>query len=162
MHQQQFWSILGNLDSDNAAKQLAERLEALSPADIIAFQAHFDEAFHRSYDWDLWGAAYLIEGGCSDDGFMDFRYGLISRGEKVFTTALAQPDSLADVVELEEMISDPDVGYVAADVYRQKVGSEIPESDVPLDSAPRGEQWDFEDQALREQKFPRLAALFGD
>ncbi|MFI0445410.1 DUF4240 domain-containing protein [Actinomadura sp. 6N118] len=29
-----------------------------------------------AYRHPLWNAAYLIEGGCGDDGFMDFRDGL--------------------------------------------------------------------------------------
>ena len=32
------------------------------------------------YRWDMWAAAYLIGGGCSDDGFIDFRAGLIAQG----------------------------------------------------------------------------------
>ena len=36
-----------------------------------------------SYRWDLWGAAYLANGGCSDDGFDYFRGWLIGQGRKV-------------------------------------------------------------------------------
>ena len=49
-----------------------------------------------AYCWSLWGAAYVINGGCSDDPFVDFRASLISRGRQVFERALSDPDSLAD------------------------------------------------------------------
>jgi hypothetical protein len=46
-------------------------------------------------DRDQWGAAYLANGGCSDDGFDYFRGWLIGQGRKVYETVLADPDSLA-------------------------------------------------------------------
>src|SRR5215472_15971622 len=42
------------------------------------------------------GAAFLIAGGCSDDGFIDFRAGLIAQGRDWYHEAAASPDSLAD------------------------------------------------------------------
>jgi hypothetical protein len=50
----------------------------------------------ESYRWDLWGAAYLINGGCSDDGFDYFRGWLLSQGRAIWQATLADPDSLAD------------------------------------------------------------------
>ena len=38
----------------------------------------------------------MINGGCGDDGFMDFRDYLVSRGRKVFDRTLADPESLLD------------------------------------------------------------------
>lgn len=34
------------------------------------------------YRRDLWAAAYIIGGGCSDDSFIDFRAGLIAQGHE--------------------------------------------------------------------------------
>jgi hypothetical protein len=39
---------------------------------------------------------YLIGGGCSDDGFIDFRAGLIAQGRDWYERAAASPDDLAD------------------------------------------------------------------
>ena len=47
--------------------------------------------------WDLWGAAYLVNGGCSDDGFVYFRAWLISQGRAIYTAAVENPDSMAGV-----------------------------------------------------------------
>ena len=53
----------------------------------------------EAYHWDLWGAAYLINGGCSDDGFEYFRRWLVLQGRDVFQAAVSNPDTLAEVAE---------------------------------------------------------------
>ena len=47
------------------------------------------------YRYDLWAAACLIGGGCSDDGFIDFRAWLIAQGHDWYQKAAASSDSLA-------------------------------------------------------------------
>ena len=156
-----FWKLLDGLDTEDAAAELAARLEDLEPAEIAEFQRHFDEVHARAYTWPLWGAAYLMEGGCSDDGFIDFRYGLISRGQKVFEAALADPDTLADLLDEEDFLSNEEFGYVAGQVYQSITDEEIPHSDDPPALEPSGEEWDFEDEDLNAEKLPKLAAKFG-
>jgi len=70
----------------------------------------------QAYRWDLWGAAYIIGGGCSDDGFIDFQYGLIAKGREIYESALANPDSLADLAIPGEIPNEL-FGYVADNVY---------------------------------------------
>ena len=48
--------------------------------DILQYQERFDEVHAALYRWDVWGAAYLIAGVCSDDSFVDFRAGLRAQG----------------------------------------------------------------------------------
>ena len=43
----------------------------------------------------LFGAAVLINGGSSDDRFLDFTAWLVMQGKTVYESALAAPDSLA-------------------------------------------------------------------
>ena len=62
---EQFWSTLEGLDPEYATEELTERLEGLSAAELEEFEAHFCRLHRRDYDWLLWGAAYLIDGGCS-------------------------------------------------------------------------------------------------
>lgn len=47
--------------------------------------------------WELWRAAYVMNGGCSDDGFSAFRLLLIVQGKKVIDAAMKDADSLASV-----------------------------------------------------------------
>ena len=86
---------------------------------------------------DLWGAAYLINGGCSDDGFDHFRGWLMTQGREVFARAVAEPDSLAELpqvraaalsgaeFEAEEMLSVP-LGRVPEGHRRPTAGGPRP------------------------------------
>src|SRR5262245_38625607 len=108
MHADDFWRIIDRVhasnpdDMDARCEALRAELEQLSDFDLKSFIEHFDGADARAYDWKLWGAAYLIQGGCSDDAFSDFRATLISMGRNFYERALADPDSLADVNYDEE------------------------------------------------------------
>jgi hypothetical protein len=110
MSDNQFWALietaqvksrLGESNSDQEAqlKHLQRQLESLEPADLLEFQRTFNRLHQTSYRADLWGAAFLMNGGASDDGFDYFRGWLISQGRKVFEAALENPDSLAENVE---------------------------------------------------------------
>jgi hypothetical protein len=68
----------------------------------VGFDAIVAEVMSEAYTWDLWGAAHVINGGCSDDGFVYFRCWLIAQGEAVFTQAMLDPESLADVVNPDQ------------------------------------------------------------
>src|SRR5262245_8064207 len=77
-----FWSIVDKTaatSKDQAAqlRALSIALRTLTPDDIVAFELAFGTQFNRAYSWDLWGAAYVANGGASDDGFAYFRYWLI-------------------------------------------------------------------------------------
>ena len=160
-----FWKLLEDLPKGEGAEDaLKERLIGLTTDEIVSFQAHFDAAHAQAYNWLLWAAAYIIDGGCSDDGFIDFRYGLISRGKQVFEAALADPDTLVDVASEDDdegSIPNETFGYVAGEVYEQKTGSILPREEIPQPSNPVGDDWDFDDEDLCAQKLPRLWAKFG-
>ena len=163
MTRDEFWRLVEGLEPEGAEEQLEQRLMSLGPESVAAFQAHFDRLHERAYDWMLWAAAYIIEGGCSDDGFIDFRYGLISRGKEFYETALSDPDSMADIIGEDDLIPNESFGYVAMEVYERKTGNEIPREDFELPSYPdpTGEEWDFDDEELCASKLPKLWARFG-
>src|SRR5262249_43197 len=83
-------------DSYAQARLLARSLSSLSVEEIFAFEAIFNRLHAAAYRADLWGAAYLVNGGCSDDGFDYFRAGLIALGRSAYEAALTNPDLLAD------------------------------------------------------------------
>jgi hypothetical protein len=84
----------GTSDPDAIAERIRGLLAQRSPAEIIAFAPSLRGLFAASYRADLRAAAYLINGGASDDGFEYFRGWLIAQGRKVYEQALADPDSL--------------------------------------------------------------------
>ena len=158
MQTTQFWQLIDQsrlqaaAQNQTHAETLSEFLNPLSPAELIAFEHTFTRYFHEAYDWKLWAAAYLIHGGCSDDGFMDFRAWLIGQGETTYQNFLGYPDMLAEMVEDEDdlyELESQDIWSVAVNVYQDKTGSD----DMPTDAntefptEPKGKAWEEEDLA---------------
>ncbi len=168
MDDAEFWALVeghltkGRGDPDERVERLTATLSKRRPAEIRAFQRQLDRAMDRAYRWDLWGVAYVIEGGCSDDGFEYFRAWLISRGRAVYERALADPESLVEQVpddadwypELESLL------YAPAEAYESVTdGEELPPRDPPTPREPAGTRFD-EDRA--EEQFPRVAARIAE
>ncbi|MBC6457604.1 DUF4240 domain-containing protein [Actinomadura sp. HBU206391] len=160
--------------NDPLVPHLVDQLAALPPEQIIAFGGTFSEIWSSAYRYSLWGAAYLIEGGCGDDGFMDFRAGLILLGRDTFTRALEDPDSLAELPVVNRMAHDDKgwigcegMNYVSRIAYGRRQG-ETDSYDAYHEALPRpgrlepptGENWDFEDEDEMRRRLPRLAELF--
>jgi Protein of unknown function (DUF4240) len=83
-------------------RTLTWRLYGWRCASFLARKSYRLAAFSRyrreAYSWDLWGAAYVVNGGGSDDGFEYFCCWLVSRGREVYESALADSDGLAQLV----------------------------------------------------------------
>jgi hypothetical protein len=115
MDENQFWALIANARAsvDGNPYEVCNAIEAAlaktAPADIIAFHRHFYGHYYASYRADLWGAAFIMNGGCSDDGFDYFRGWLIVQGRSVFEAAVAKPDSLATYVA--DQSDDADFGF---------------------------------------------------
>ena len=107
-----FWSIIdaAAIGGNNMEEQddlLFAALEKLSIDELVAFKYYLIKFEVKAYKESLWEAAYLVKGGCADDGFEYFRYWLISRGKTVYYNALKDPDSLVEAYKS----SDPAYDY---------------------------------------------------
>ena len=164
-----FWEIIEassagtDGDLDEQCEQLRELLSERPVEEIVKFQRIFDELHNRAYTWDLWGAAYVIGGGCSDDGFIDFRGWLIAKGQQAYESALADPNSLVDVVQpADEDCQFEPFQYVAGEVWCEKTGQdlgEFPRSGGNIGNEPTGAPWEEEGDDL-PQRFPKLCEKF--
>jgi Protein of unknown function (DUF4240) len=164
--QDRFWELVeaagavagGNCETQ--AIQLAAMLEQLPAEEIIAFERHSVRLLDEADRWDLWGAAYQINSGCSDDGFVYFRGWLLTQGRAIWEAALDDPDSLAthpavatgDALECEDILyvasvayqarTGEDILYVASVAYQARTGKELDRGQVDEDLAgatrPRG------------------------
>ncbi len=162
MNLQEFWNTIERASfADDMSDGLANELQDLSPPEICSFQSHFDKLLNKANRWDLYAAANIMEGGCSEEGFVDFRNGLISRGQEFYEQVVKDPDSLADMVDEDDWISYEEFGYVAGEIYEEKTGQEIPRPDFQ-ESEPLGKKWDFEDESLAQKHLPKLYAKFMD
>lgn len=101
-------------------------LKTLSIEEIAGFKLQTDKLLRDSYKNELWCAAYIINGGCSDDGFEYFRCWLISKGKKVFYESLKNPDYLVDHASGNDMENEfEDFWYVANDAFTKRTGKDI-------------------------------------
>jgi hypothetical protein len=179
-----FWDIIDTAQASSGQgkpfdQALAGYLATRSLQDILEYQRWFDEMHTALYRWDVWAAAYLIGGGCSDDSFIDFRAGLIAQGGDWYQRVAASPDSLAghpavadapnpsngEPLFYEEVnyaahyafkrvTGDKDSFYDAWNRYRGSRGHSDPS---PADM---GEEFDFDDAQQMRRRLPRLSALY--
>ena len=163
MDDDRFWAFIGAA-RDAAGDEVEDRVSGLEqvllnhhPDEVAEFKHKYDEMLARAYRWDLWGAACVMRGGCSDDGFRTFRDWLISEGEAVFEAALADPDSLADVAQDEDFALES-FGYVAGEVYEQLTDRPLPDTRTPEPAEPTGHEWQ-EDEL--PPLLPRLWKKYG-
>jgi hypothetical protein len=147
------WEIVDRASaSGDPAESLRELLEGLSAREVAAFHRHFFAMLRKAYRYDLWGAAYVLLGGCSDDAFRDFRAALIGKGRVVFESVLRDPDSLADHTDVE---GDETLPSVSNHVYVEKAGKDLPSAPGER-GQPIGKRWDFDDDQQMRRRYPRL------
>ncbi|QIJ62205.1 DUF4240 domain-containing protein [Streptomyces sp. JB150] len=166
MDETEFWELIDTTrqsaegDPQEQAELLVDRLLQLDPEAVLDFARHFEARYNRAYRWDLWGAAWVLLDGASDDAFDFFRCWLIGQGREVFEGALHDPDSLADLLDDfdEEIDGDgEDLGYAADEAYEQLTGTVAPDLGIPPAPAePEGTPVDFEDESALAERYPRL------
>ncbi|MDL2313858.1 DUF4240 domain-containing protein [Desulfovibrio sp. OttesenSCG-928-C14] len=136
MDLEEFWKIIEDSQDecqgrdDAQCQALLELLAELELADILLWKKILDSYMELSDRPGLWAAAYLINSGCDEECFHDFRAWLISQGREVYLAALVNPDSLAEfpreikcAAECEALI------HVPALAYSLQKGLEAPDYD---------------------------------
>jgi hypothetical protein len=165
----------GELLDEVLVRQLADRPRQ----EILEYAERFDELHDALYRWDVWAAAYLIGGGCSDDSFIDFRAGVIALGREWYQRVATDPDNLAahpDVIQAanvrdrSEVLFYEDVNYAASGAFERITGDAdafyeawqiFRGADAESgDAVDMGEDFDFDDDKEMSRRLPRLAALF--
>lgn len=169
MDDQRFWSIVeqSGLRAQGQEQQeanLRRLLSALPVTDLVAWQSAYDARRAAAFSWDLWGAAYVIHGGASDDNFDYFRSWLISRGRRAYEAALADPDSLAGTIPTgtRKTAEFEGFGYVARELWAKRTGrnpAQMP-SGVTQPAKPTGKSWS-EDPIALAARYPKLWKRFG-
>lgn len=178
-----FWEIIETARTRTGPvrpfhKALAYYLASHTKQGILEYQERFDQVHAALYRRDLWAAAYLIGGGCSDDSFIDFRAGLIAQGREWYERVVASPDSLADHPAMsgaagnarDSALFYEEVNYAARRAFEQLTcGTEdftAAWTDFRRSHGPdgrgavdMGEDFDFDDPDQMRRRLPRLAAL---
>ncbi len=157
----EFWNLIDesqkdSIDCEQQSETLAELLKNLEASEIVSFEEHFNKKLVESFSWELWGVAYLINGGCSDDGFLYFRGWLISQGKDYFDAALENPENGANNASPDEFNECESILYVARQVFEEKTGNEISSYYVEPNQ-PSGKKWQEENL---EEIYPKIAEKF--
>jgi hypothetical protein len=132
MTDDRFWELVERTavhqtDQDRQLAELRSELAKLPVEDVASFDAALGRQVERAYRWDIWGAAYVMEGGASDDAFLYFRLWLISKGRRAFESALKDPDNLAGL----DLAAGPEgfrefetFGHLARELLAQRRGDD--------------------------------------
>ncbi|MCX4815257.1 DUF4240 domain-containing protein [Streptomyces sp. NBC_01239] len=180
-----FWEIIEAARAEAATAgepfdaALVKQLACRPQQEILEYAERFDELHDALCRWDVWAAAYLIGGGCSDDSFTDFRAGVIALGRDWYHRVDTAPDSLADhpnaiqaanLRDRSEVLFYEDVNYAASGAFELITGDRdafyeawksFRGADAPGDNVvDMGEDFDFDDDGEMGSRLPRLAALF--
>jgi hypothetical protein len=127
----EFWNVIERARSSatntvEIPDRLVDGLSGMPDAQIIGFGLRFRECMDWSFDARLWLAAVVLLGGCGDDAFSDFRGWLIAQGRSAFESALAEPDSLAQLPSFEGTDGYPRLEkmlYVDKNAFLKRAGS---------------------------------------
>ena len=162
MNRDQFWNIIDSAISSasgtsEVAPEVTKLLEQFEASEIVSFKQHQLDVQAESYRWDLWAVAFIINGGCSDDGFDYFRAWLVANGRNKFDRAMSKPDSIGEWADGDADYED--MLYVADTAYEKKTGNQLPYDSVknsrPTD--PIGNEWDEDDL---ENLYPALCQKY--
>ena len=172
MRTDDFWAVIDRATADRPdspdelAKRAAAELATRDPQEIVAWDRHLGKVMTASGSEDLWAAAYLINGGCSHEGFDAFRGWLIAHGREVVARAVAQPDALAGMPEVRAaaltgaVFEAEEVLSIGAEAYALATGGDLPPSEVPACRPDPADLWDFDDEEEMRRRLPALSALF--
>jgi hypothetical protein len=160
-----FWQLIqrskdkakGDFEQQQVA--LAKELQKLNPDEIILFGNRFRFFRGEANTWELWGAIYIIHGGCGDDSFNDFREWVIGQGKEFYYQTIKDPETLVQVPteEIEECDWEG-LGYVPSEIFEKRTGQEMP---YPFQENFETKGTDWEEDDLKTM-FPKLYAKYPD
>lgn len=104
LEKKEFWSLFKkSREFDDQAEWLTEVLSQKELEEVLEFEFLFQKLMNASYRSRLWGAAYVLMGGCSDDAFDYFRAWLIGQGEEVYNKVMKDPEFLAEYINADNL-----------------------------------------------------------
>jgi hypothetical protein len=150
--------LSARLRRDRQLDCLLDRLQMLGPEEIVQFHRCFEECVRDAYRWDLWAVAWIVNGGCSDDGFDYFLGWLIAQGREYYHAALADPETAARYVKRGEFAQCGEMWSIARRAYEARTGKEDFYEQLPkITRTIQGKRWSEEEVG---NLYPSLAKKF--
>jgi hypothetical protein len=103
LEKKEFWRLIEKSREFDQAEWLTEELAQKGIEEVLDFEFLFQELMNASYQSRLWGAAFVLMGGCSDDTFDYFRGWLIGQGEEIYNKVLKDPEFLAEYINEDNL-----------------------------------------------------------
>ena len=99
-----FWEIINESNENSVTaseftSNLESTLEKLKRSEISKFNKILLEKYDKLNSWDLLAIAYIVMGGCSDDGFDYFKMWIITQGKKVYEAAIRGPGPISKILK---------------------------------------------------------------
>ena len=161
MEEDEFWGLIAEArrqasgNYNDQVEALTELLKGHGLEDIIAFERAFVALDNRANDWRFWEAAYALNGGCSDDCFIDFRAWWIGHGKNKFYWSVRFPRLLFFFAVKDMLQPYEGLQYCARDAYRELAQKDMPDNVAELrDTA--GKPFN---EGLAMLKYPELVLL---
>ena len=128
-----FWKMIGDArekygdDTEEMENHLTRELSHMSPHDIRLYKDINDEYILHADTGEIYKAGSELNGGLSDDGFIDFRGWLISQGKDVYTNTLNDPNFLAKMKlkPINYYYEWETFNYIASDAYKMNNGGDL-------------------------------------
>ena len=104
-NQNQFWNliqyskILHPHDKEAQVEALIEILSEQSDRVIFQYAAIYSKLYRETYTYNHWAIASILNEGCCDDTFRNFRSWVISEGRDLFRMYKSSPESIADELD---------------------------------------------------------------
>lgn len=153
----------GAADPDEMVERLIAHLaNELDADEIIQFDTFVNERMRDAFRWDLWAVAYIMNGGCSDDGFDYFCGWLIGKGKAHYLAALANPEDASNGVSPDdEPFENEGMWHAAARAWEGKTGKSTDDFYAVAPRVMRELQGEPFDEETVEEQHPKLARKFG-
>jgi len=163
-----WWDLIvlsrkGAEDEEEQAERLVELLSTtLSADEVLAFDRFLQERIRDAFRADLWAVAYIMNGGCSDDGFDYFLGWLICKGKKHYEAALANPEDAAKGVSPDdEPFENESVYYAPSHAWAAITGKPRDDYYKIAPSVGRSLKGELFDEDTVYDEHPKLAKKFG-
>lgn len=169
----EFWGLIEKSKTkypnefDAQMDDLTQQLSKLPNEQIIGFEMTLREKVVQLWDFNIKSLYQIIfDEYLSTDGFIYFRFWIVSNGKEFFKKALEDMDKLAEA-DLEGYYDGEGLMYVADEAFTVKNG-DVSEEELPRDQA-HDVDYDFGNYKMTgeyiglddfEKKFPALTERF--
>jgi hypothetical protein len=175
MDEDTFWNIIDRATASAKPfhQALVDDLATRSDDEVLGYYERFGALTQALHRWDVWAAAYLMGGGCSDDRFTDFTAGVVAQGRDWYSRVVMSPDSLAGHPAIPTApgrrpnpLFYEQVSYAAAYAFGRITGDQEAFYEAlaareagAREPADMGEQFDFDDEDEMRRRLPQLSAI---